>query len=443
MKICLINPPIEDFYTTGIRRQPLGLLYIASALEGAGYSPSLINCHTKKRSPMDTPREFSYLEKYMNAASPYAFPFPAYCHYGMSWQETGRRIREAHADVYLVSSMFTTYSDETVRVIETIRKNSPSAVIAAGGHHPSLHTADLLEHGADFVITGEGEIPSVRLARMIGHGGSPDSVPNLAWMENGTLKFSAEKIVPEAGAPAVPDRALLSPAAMKGYGKTFVSMIASRGCPNRCAFCTSRIVWGSSFRKRVSADVVEEISHCVDRYGASIINFEDDNLFPSKERAHELLEAFINEREKRVFFPELTAMNGISIEKLDTEILHLMKRAGFRELCISLVSHSADVQKNSNRPFNSEQFMKIASAAVAAGFNVRGYFILGLPGQSVKEAEETISFMKKLCITVYPSVYYNVYAPRDEWKMQRSSAFFNGRDDFTRDDLVRCFNSCS
>jgi len=73
---------------------------------------------------------------------------------------------------------------------------------------------------------------------------------------------------------------------------------------------------------------------------------------------------------------------------------------------------------------------------------VYGYFILGLPGQSVQEAEETIGFMKKTGIRIFPSVYYNVHAPESQWKMQRSSAFFNERPDFPRDELVRCFNSC-
>ncbi len=443
MNICLVNPPIEDFYTTGIRRQPLGLLYIASALKSEGYSPFLINCHTKKRGVMNMPHEFSYLEKYRSTGSTLKFPFANYTHYGMSWQETEKRIRETKAGLYLVSSMFTTYFEETGRIISMIKNFSPSSIVAAGGHHASLYPRDLLERGADYVISGEGEIPSLMLAQMIQHGGSPVDVPNLSWLEQGALRRSGREIVPDIERLHMPERGLLAASSMKGYGKTFISMIASRGCPNNCSFCTSRIVWGDSHRKRGSADIIDEINHCVDRYNAAIINFEDDNLFPSRGRAVDLLEAVIRERESKPFYPELTAMNGISIEKLDNDILLLMKRAGFRELNISLVSHSPEVQRSSGRPFDSGQFMKIASSAVAHGFNVRGYFILGLPGQSVAEVNETISFMKKLGISLYPSVYYNVHAPASEWKMQRSSAFFNERPDFSRDDLVACFSRCS
>ena len=109
MNICLVNPPIEDFYTTGIRRQPLGLLYIAAALKSAGYDPSFINCHTKKRAVIDMPPEFAYLKKYMLMPGPCRFPFAHYTHYGMSWQEIEKRLSRSSADLYLVSSMFTTY----------------------------------------------------------------------------------------------------------------------------------------------------------------------------------------------------------------------------------------------------------------------------------------------------------------------------------------------
>ncbi|PKL17414.1 MAG: radical SAM protein, partial [Spirochaetae bacterium HGW-Spirochaetae-5] len=95
MKITLINPPIEDFYVTGIRRQPLGLLYIASALIKGGFKPVLLNCHSGKKSVMELPAEFSYLKPYINNSDPgIRFPYKNYTHYGMSWQEIERQIKD-------------------------------------------------------------------------------------------------------------------------------------------------------------------------------------------------------------------------------------------------------------------------------------------------------------------------------------------------------------
>lgn len=189
--------------------------------------------------------------------------------------------------------------------------------------------------------------------------------------------------------------------------------------------------------------MIDEILHCIYNYGADIINFEDDNLFPAKKRAGELLTEIIKMKRSRNANPEFTAMNGISLENIDEEIIPLMKDAGFNELNISLVTQSSEVQRVNRRPFNSLKFRSIAERANRAGLNVRGYFILGMPGQDIKEIEDTISFMKSLSIQVFPSVFYNVFSQESEWKMQRSSAFFNETGDLTREDLVRFFNRCS
>ena len=444
MKITLINPPIEDFYVTGIRRQPLGLLYIAAALKAAGYNPSLLNCHSGKKSIMELPPQFSYLETYINSPDPkLRFPYKNYAHYGMSWQEIDRQIKNSPSEIYFISSLFTTYYMETERVIEIIRKHAKSAYIAVGGYHASLYPEYYLnDTGADFVICGEGEIPSLELLRAIENGTDLQSVPGLVYRSNGEIKKNIHLSKPDVSLLPYPARELLIERDFKAYKKSFVSMLTSRGCPNRCTFCTGKIIWGDGRRERAAEDVMNEISECITKFGAGIINFEDDNIFPTKKRAHEFLELLIRARKKNGTSPEFTAMNGISLEKVDEEIISLMKQAGFVELNISLVTHSEDIQKSERRPFSSAKFKSIAESARRHGMNVRGYFILGLPGQSSAEINETISFLKSNDLKVFPSVYYNIYSPKDQWKMQRSSAFYNESGLLSRDDLFRSFNKC-
>ena len=444
MKITLINPPIEDFYATGIRRQPLGLLYIAATLKDAGYNPDLLNCHSNKKSVMELPGEFSYLKPYINNPhSELRFPYANYTHYGMSWQEIERRIKNSPSEMYLISSLFTTYYKETERVIEIIRKYAKNSYIAVGGYHASLYPEYYINQtGADFVICGEGETSSLELVRAIENGSSLESVPGLVYRDNGVLRKNLTLSKPDISLLPYPARELLLERDFKAYKKSFISMVTSRGCPNNCSFCTGKIIWGNGRRERAVEDVLNELMECAVKYKAEIINFEDDNIFPSKKRASEFLELLIREREQNGISFELTAMNGISLEKIDDEIIVLMKRAGFGELNISLVTHSEDIQRSEKRPFSSEKFKSITESAKRQGMNVRGYFILGLPGQSTEEIGNTISFLKSIDVKVFPSIYYNIYSPQAEWKMQRSSAFFNESELLTRDDLFRSFNSC-
>ena len=217
-------------------------------------------------------------------------------------------------------------------------------------------------------------------------------------------------------------------------------MITSRGCPNKCDFCTGKIIWGKSYRVRSIESVLSEIDECIKKFEVKIINFEDDNIFAQKSMAAALLKELHNFQRIHDVGLDFTAMNGISIEQLDEEILNLMKQAGFRELNISLVSYSEKLQRLYKRPFNSEKFAAIANIAKALGMNVRSYFILGLPNQTKEEIDDTINFLKSLDVKIFPSVYYNVNTPESQWKMQRSSAFFNETEHLCRDDLFNLYN---
>lgn len=444
MNILLINPPIEDFYVTGIRRQPLGLLYIAAVLKAAGYNPSLLNCHSNKKSIMELPSEFSYLKPYIDNPDPeLRFPYRNYTHYGMSWHEIEMRIKNSPAEIYFISSLFTTYYRETERIIELIRKHAKGAFIAVGGYHASLYPEYYLrDTETDFVILGEGEPSSLELVRSIEQGTPLSKVHGLVYRENGEIRMNSVVSKPDVSLLPYPARELLLGRDLKAYRKNFISLITSRGCPNNCSFCTGKIIWGSGVRERSAADVMREMLQCWKNYGAEIINFEDDNLFPSKKRARELLELMIEERESGGASFDLAAMNGVSLEKVDEEIIDLMNRAGFGELNISLVTHSEDLQKREGRPFSSDRFKSAAESARRCGMNVRGYFILGLPGQSRDEINDTTSFLKSIDVKVFPSVYYNIYSEKPEWKMQRSSAFYNETELLGRNDLFRSFNSC-
>jgi radical SAM superfamily enzyme YgiQ (UPF0313 family) len=444
LKIALVNPPIEDFYITGIRRQPLGLLYIASALISEGHDVSLINCHSGKKSVMEIPPEFAYLEKYMNHEDILLrFPFSNYSHFGMSWQEIERQIGSVKADLWLVSSLFTTYYHETDRVIDLIRKKHGNVIIAAGGYHASMYPEYIIENsGADFVIAGEGETASVLLASAVQSGRGFENVPGLVYKSESGIIKNNRSLVQEPDDFPIPARELLRDGDFKMYRKRGVSLITSRGCPNNCSFCTGRVIWGRSYRGHSIDRIISEIDLSVDAHNAGIINFEDDNLFPFKQRGTDILNAVIDWKRKTGQDCEFTAMNGVSIENLDEEVIALMKLAGFNELNISLVSHSALVQESEKRPFDSARFKEIAGYGKKAGMNLRGYFIIGLPGQDMNEINETIDFMNSLKIKVFPSVYYNVFSPANEWKMQRSSGFFNETDSLSRDDLFRGFNRC-
>ncbi|MDA3901667.1 MAG: radical SAM protein [Spirochaetes bacterium] len=445
MEICLINPPIEDFYYTRIRRQPLGLLYIAATLLTAGYTVSLIDSHSHHTKHLELPHKFNYLKKYIDHNNPLLrFPFKRYSHFGISFQEIRQQILKSNATLFMISSMFTTYHQECEIIVSIIKECRPKALIAVGGYHASLHYNYFLQTiKVDFIVQGEGEIPAVRLAEAVFKNRHLDMVPGLCYIKDGIIiKNPALTQNKNIGIIPFPERSLLHHRQFKYYRGAITPIITSRGCPNNCRFCSGKIIWGNSHRSRSIKNIITEIDSCVKAYGITCFNFEDENLFVTNDRAIEILTALIHYRESCSSSLEFTAMNGTSIEKIDADIIRLMKKAGFNELNISLVTHSTSLQKTENRPFDTDHFTEIVQAAQKNDIKIRAYFILGLPSQTKKEIEATIAFLQSFKIPFYPSVYYNVWASPDEWKCQRSSAFFNETDYLSREDLLYFFNKC-
>lgn len=440
-QISLIQPPVRDFYYTSIRRQPLGLLYLAAALEN-DFSIELIDGHSKKSSELSLPPDFDYLRKFIGHEDPrYRFPFGPYKHFGKSFDHIRGLIKKSSSTFFLVSAMFTPYHKESEQIIAMIREYHPDRTIIVGGAHATLYPEHLLRnHGIDFVILGEGEVVTKNLLLSLLRGEDPSLTDSIAFLRDGELVRNRRCLAEDIDTILFPARELIKPESYRIGGKRLTSLLASRGCENNCRFCTGPIVWGRRRRRRTLANIEQEIDRCCRRYGTGIINFEDENLFAFREEAYELISLLKTKHQR--YGIEYTAMNGLSIEKIDPSMIGEIAEAGFREINLSLVTASAKKQKELGRPFGTEHFDEIVTAAKNADIKVRAYFILGLPGDTVSSTEETITFLEKRKIGFYPSVYYNVMDKAPNWKKQRSSAFFNTTPELPRRELIALFNRC-
>src|SRR5512136_2379956 len=138
MKVLLIQPPVRDFYQTSIRTQPIGLAYLAASLKSQGYEVGILDCQTSEKRSIPIPSELSYLKDFypFNDRSPFKL-YTGYYHFGMDWQEIGRRIKNSKADVFGISSSFTTYPGEALRIAEIIKNWDGRKIVAMGGAHVS------------------------------------------------------------------------------------------------------------------------------------------------------------------------------------------------------------------------------------------------------------------------------------------------------------------
>jgi radical SAM superfamily enzyme YgiQ (UPF0313 family) len=450
MKILLIQPPIQDFYDTDIRLQPLGLCMLkAAAKKFLPRTQVLVKDyhqgHGRKTIPL--PAELFFLREYFRYpdTSPIS-TFFHYYHFGAPFEGIAEDVAHEKPDLVGISSLFSPYHREALNCAREIKKRLDVPVLMGGSHVSAAPLSVLADPSVDFIIRGEGEIPFVELLRAWEADLPLEGVPNLGFKRNGEAILNPRaQNFPLDDLPLA-DFSDLSPDRYLFEKKPLCFITTSRGCPYRCTFCSVHLTFGDEFRRRSPDNVLTEIRQ---RYseGYRVFDFEDDNLSFSRGDLKAILNDLITEFPANAL--RLVAMNGISYLSLDREIMELMKKAGFRSLNISLVSANADILARLKRPHTLSKYLDVVNQAHSLGFNIVSYQILGIPYETLDDMVDTMALMSSLPVLIGASIFYltpgcpiAVEFPEmtelDVFKA-RSTAMAIETDQFRRDDLYTLF----
>jgi len=460
MKILLIQPPVQDFYQTSIRTQPIGLAYLAASLKRNGHEVEILDCQTGKKKSIPIPSELSYLKDFypFNDRSPFKL-YTGYYHFGMGWKEIGQKIKDSKADVFGISSSFTPYHREALEIAQIIKEWDRKKIVVMGGAHVSGNPEEILKSPfVDYVVLGEGENRFVLLLEQLEKGTVKgiEGIDGIGYRPDGKIKINPLQIfIKDLDSLPHPARELLDPDRYRMRKKRSTMIVTSRGCPHGCAYCSTHLVMGTSFRTRTPEAIIKEMRECQKQYGIQIFDIEDDNFTFDQERAKRLMslviENFGEENLPAAGRLELSAMNGVSFASLDEELLKLMKRAGFHTINLSFVSVDPLTKERMKRPKTTTEFDKILEEVEQVGLNVIAYAILGMPGQTIEEMVDTLIYLMGKKVLIGPSVYYptpgtplferckkkEILPPHfSQW---RSSAFPIETKEFNRLDLLTFF----
>jgi radical SAM superfamily enzyme YgiQ (UPF0313 family) len=454
MKILLIQPPIRDFYQTAIRTQPIGLAYLAASLKSHGYEVGILDCQTSEKKSIPIPSELSYLKDFypFNDRSPFKL-YTGYYHFGMAWDEIRERIKDSKAHVFGISSSFTPYYQEAVEVARIIKEWDHKKIVVMGGCHVSCDPESVLKSPwVDYVVLGEGEIRFPSLLKKIekGRRDPTGEVDGIGFKENGEIRiYPLSTFIEDIEGCPFPARELLDLNRYRIGRKRSTMIITSRGCPHGCAYCSTRLVMGASFRARSPESILQEMLECWNKFHIRNFDIEDDNFTFDQKRAERLMNLVLETFGEETL--ELSAMNGVSFASLDGDLLRLMKRAGFKTINLSFVSTDPSFKERMGRPGTTEAFDKVLGEAGQAHLNVIAYAILGMPGQTTEEMVDTLIHLMGKRVLIGPSIYYPTPGTPlfekckemdilpSHFSQWRSSAFPIETEEFNRLDLVTLF----
>jgi radical SAM superfamily enzyme YgiQ (UPF0313 family) len=375
---------------------PLALAYLAGALRDAGFSTVAIDACGE--AP-DACRPLDDLPFVMN---------------GLDAEEIAARVPSESLFVG-VSCMFSCEWITQKRVIEAVRRRLPDVPIIAGGEHVTAEATGVLQSCAAVTACalGEGEVTIVDVARTLAAGQPLDDVAGLLVRGAGgtPVRTAARERIRDIDALPWPvwdgiplDTYLDRGFGMDEYNRRSMPMLASRGCPYRCTFCSSPQMWGTTWLARDPDDVVREIRHYVERHGIEHVEFHDLTTIIDRgwilRFTDELLEADLG--------ISWTMPSGTRSEALDTDVLERLRRSGCRGITYAPESGSPATLRRIKKKVKPERMLASIRAAVAAGLYTKVHLIVGLPGQTRGEVRESIRFMLQLLaagvhdVLVYP-----------------------------------------
>lgn len=259
-----------------------------------------------------------------------------------------------------------------------------------GGPHPTFFPEFIDEPGVDLLCLGEGERAVVELAEAFDRGEPLEDLANLhVKTERGVVRNPVGPLIEDLDSLPFPDRSILTRYPAYRYA-TSRAVMASRGCPYGCTFCFNQNLrrlnagQGRYVRHRGVESVIAECRrHREDPWVEQIL-FKDD-LF-----AHD--EGFV-----RGFADRYAAEVGLPFscnlrpDRITEQMADDLARAGAKVVHFGVESGSERIRREILR----RQVRRQAMIDTARWFRERGvrvytYNMVGIPGETLDEALETL-----------------------------------------------------
>jgi radical SAM superfamily enzyme YgiQ (UPF0313 family) len=334
---------------------PLGIAYVAGTLRSAGYEVKIADSQALNLTTRD-------LRDRIKAESP-----------------------------NIVGITATTPSIHGALEAARIAKECGTKVVLGGPHLNVFPEETLSYNFIDYGINGEGEYSMLKLVKALERGDSFENIPGLIFRKNEKIISNAPEIIKDLDQLHLPARELLP---LDKYFlidalRPFATIVTMRGCAYRCGYCIksdfTRVV-----RFRNPLLVADEIQMLVDKYHIKEINFVDDTITYNRKHTVQLCEEILK-RKIKVAWQGPTRVN-----RIDFELLKLMKEAGCRQLRFGIESGNQEILDLMKKDITLEMCENALRWTKKLKIKTVCYFIIGYVRETPQTMRRTIDFAKKL-----------------------------------------------
>lgn len=301
-------------------------------------------------------------------------------------------------DIIGITSI-STYALRVNQLLNKLKQPNVKTPIVVGGPHATILPQSCLENGADYVVLGEGELPMLELVNALENNGDITQVGSISYIrENKLIKNPRIPLIANLDEIPIPAYDLLP---MKCYRTSEArtkrqpsySLLASRGCPGVCSFC-NKSVSGTKVRYFSADRITEEFFLLRDKYGAENIAIWDDNFLTNHSLVNNVCDRLIKNKFNKTWSLEAR------VDYVNKDILKHLKEAGCDFIAYGIESGSQRMLDSMKKGITLEQITRAVKMTKEVGINIRGYFMMGLPYETLEDIEKTIQFAIELDIEV-------------------------------------------
>ena len=403
--IALVRPPavaLQNSFSGPGTVPPLGLAYIAATLRDVGYDVQVVD------AVGEDPGRWIGIDS----------PVGRLQRIGLSPAEIAARIRPDAR--YVGMSLMFLHEWPTAReVVRAIKSAVPGATVIMGGETATSYASTILDEcpEVDVCVVGEGEATIVELLHRLDRGLPLDDLPGIVRRDEdgprvvtGGLPVRRRRLgeIPRPAWDLVPVERYLELRNSFGVDRgRSMPVLATRGCPYECTFCSSPQMWTTKYVVRDPEDVVSEIAELVDRYDLRNVDFSDLTAITRRRWTLEFCDAL----DRRGLDITWQLPVGTRAEALDREVLTRLFETGCRNITYAPESGSERMLGIFGKKLSLPHVLMSVREANRIGFKIHANLIIGHPEERWEDLFATFRLAIRLAVAGCDTLSAIMFAP--------------------------------
>jgi len=321
-------------------------------------------------------------------------------YYKESMRLLTRHVEAGNPELICFTAVYSQYSF-IERTALFVKQQWPEKYLMLGGVHATLQPEQVICGPFDAICVGEGEYPTLELCQQLESQRRPHGIENL-WFKasDGVLeKNQPRAFLHDLDTLPFPDLEMWKPW-LNIKTDNEMTILGGRGCPYDCTYCSNhalrKVAKGKYVRVRSTESILSEVVYLYNNFTLGKITFEIETLDCNKQWTFDLCRKLASFNDSIPAPLEFESNYRINPHTIDEDLFSALETANFTSLNIGLESGSERMRQDVlKRNYTNEDFLKVVALARKHGLKIFIYNMIGLPGESLHDHQETIQLNRR------------------------------------------------